>query len=297
MIEFKTAALEDKCWMERLIKLEDSRNADCNFTNIYVWDDSFHQRVAEYGDRLLVKLMYHGTPFYAFPIGKGELTPVIMELKADADSHGTPLKIKSITKENLELLEEHFPKYFDITDDTDVFDYVYSLEKMATLAGKKLHGKRNHINRFEENNDWSFEMINSKNIPQCIELCCRWAEESSGSGNTRAEHMALTRVFNNYQVLGLEGGVLRSGNEVIGFTIGERLNTDTYIVHFEKALGSIQGAYTMIAREFARFVMEMYPHIQYINREDDMGLPNLRKAKRSYYPELMVEKYTAVMRY
>lgn len=297
MIKFKTVALEDKGWMDRLIKLENSRNADCNFTNIYVWDDSFHQRVAECGNRLLVKLMYHGTPFYAFPIGKGDLEPVIMELKADADSHGTALEIRGITRENLELLEKHFPQKFEITVDTDVFDYIYSLEKMATLAGKKLHSKRNHIKRFEENNNWSFETITLEDIPQCIELCCRWVEESSGNGNTRAEHMALTRVFENYQALGLEGGVLCSGNEVIGFTIGERLNTDTYVVHFEKAIGSIQGAYAMINREFARFIREKYPDIQFVNREDDMGLENLRKAKRSYYPELMVEKYTAVLKH
>lgn len=296
MIEFKTVVLEDKCWMNNYIKLENSRNADCNFTNIYIWDMSFRQRVAEYGGRLLIKLMYHGTPFYAFPIGSGDLEPVIMALKADADSHEVPLKIRGIRRENLALLEEHFPQKFEITADTDVFDYVYSLEKMATLAGKKLHSKRNHINRFVENNDWSFEMITPEIIPECIELCRRWAEENTGNGNNLAEYMALDRAFENYQVLGLEGGVLRSNGEAIGFTIGERLNSDTYIVHFEKAINSIQGAYAMVNREFARFVREKYPDILYLNREDDMGMENLRKAKRSYYPELMVEKYTAVLK-
>jgi len=294
MIDFKTVSLGDKAWIDRLIKLEDSKNADCNFTNIFVWDDSFHQEVAEYCDRLLIKLMCHGTPFYAFPIGAGDLKPVIEALREDAQSHGAPLKIRGITRENVALLEEHFPQKFEIIEDADVFDYVYTLEKMALLTGKKLHGKRNHINRFVEDNNWSFDAIGADDIPLCIKLCQQWLEEGNGHGNVHAEHLALKRVFENYFALGLEGGVLRSDGEAIGFTIGERLNSDTYIVHFEKAVGHIQGAYAMVNRQFARYVVEKYPDLRYVNREDDMGMENLRKAKRSYYPEFMIEKYTAV---
>ena len=294
MIEFRAVTLEDKQWIKRITDIEDSRSGDCCFTNIFIWDEVFSKRVAQLGDRLIMKLLYQETPFYSFPIGRGELGPAIMELKEDAGFHGVPLRIRGMTKESLTQLEAEFPDQFDISEDRDIFDYVYSLEKMTTLAGKKLHGKRNHINRFVENNDWSFEPITTDTLPQCMEIYRKWAREVDH--DVLAETRAMSRVFNHYEELGLEGGILRSGGDVIGFTMGERLNSDTYITHVEKAVSTIQGAYPMINREFSRFIKEKYPDIIYVNREDDMGLENLRKAKHSYYPEFMVEKFTAVWR-
>ena len=84
--------------------------------------------------------------------------------------------------------------------------------------------------------------------------------------------------------------------EVVAFTMGDRLNSDTYDVHFEKAYGELQGAYAMINREFARWVRAKHPNVRYLNREDDMGVEGLRKAKESYYPDRMVEKYAATQR-
>lgn len=294
MIEFKAVTLEDKQWIKAITDIEDSSSGDCCFTNIFIWDEVFSKRVAQLGDRLMMKLLYQETPFYAFPIGGGELEPAILELKEDAGFHGVPLKIRGMTKESLTQLEAIFPNQFDISEDRNIFDYVYSLEKMTTLAGKKLHGKRNHINRFIENNDWSFEPITPGTLHQCMDIYRQWAREVDHDIHDEAR--AMWRIFNNYEELGLEGGILRSGGEVIGFTMGERLSSDTYIAHVEKAVSSIQGAYPMINREFSRFIKERYPDMLYVNREDDMGLENLRKAKHSYYPEFMVEKFTAVWR-
>ena len=110
------------------------------------------------------------------------------------------------------------------------------------------------------------------------------------------EGIALRTAMEHYEELGLEGGLIRVYGEVVAFTIGDRLSADTYDVHFEKAYGELQGAYAMINREFARWVRARHPEIRYLNREDDMGVEGLRKAKQSYYPDLMVEKHTAVMK-
>ena len=122
-----------------------------------------------------------------------------------------------------------------------------------------------------------------------------WAEEMYRlHGRTNPEEqLALKRAFQDFDFLGLEGGLLRTKGEVVAFTIGEKQNGDTYTVHFEKAFSRVRGAYPMINREFVRYVRQLYPEVVYINREDDMGMENLRKAKRSYYPDFMVEKYTA----
>ena len=174
---------------------------------------------------------------------------------------------------------------------------------LAELGGKKLHAKRNHINRFVENNPtWTYEEITPATLPECLEMDKEWYRRSlqrEGDAEERDlgdEGIALRTAMEHYEELGLEGGLIRVYGEVVAFTIGDRLSADTYDVHFEKAYGELQGAYAMINREFARWVRARHPEIRYLNREDDMGVEGLRKAKKSYYPDLMVEKHTAVMK-
>ena len=187
--------------------------------------------------------------------------------------------------------------------DRDGYDYLYEVERLAELGGKKLHAKRNHINRFVENNPtWAYEEITPATLPECLEMDKEWYRRSlqrEGDAEERDlgdEGIALRTAMEHYEELGLEGGLIRVYGEVVAFTIGDRLSADTYDVHFEKAYGELQGAYAMINREFARWVRARHPEIRYLNREDDMGVEGLRKAKQSYYPDLMVEKHTAVMK-
>jgi len=293
MIDFKPVSLADRQWINRILRLEDSKGAEFCFTTIYVWDDTYHRQAAAFGDRLLTKLLSHSAPFYAFPVGAGPLAPAILALREDADIRGRKLIIRGITADNLLLLEAEFPGGFQISADTYAFDYVYEAEKLDMLSGKKLHGKRNHIHRFEEANDWRFEPVTSENLQVCAKMAEQWFLENAARGNYEQERLALGRVFAAFEALELEGGLLYASGAPIAFTIGEVLNSDTYVVHFEKAFSRIQGAYAMINREFVRHIRKNRPHIRYINREEDMGIESLQKAKRSYDPAFMVEKFTA----
>ena len=149
-LNFQPVTMQDKPWMDRLIRLEDARSSDWCFTSIFVWNATYHQQVAAIEDRLVIQLLYHGAPFYAFPIGLGALEPVIWALHQDATAHEVPLKISGITAKTRRELEDAFPGQFDYSPDTFAFDYVYEAESLAALPGKKLHAKRNHINRFVE---------------------------------------------------------------------------------------------------------------------------------------------------
>lgn len=298
MIELHPVTLADKSWIDPLVWAEGSSSADFNFGNIYLWDESFHQQVGRLEDRVIVMPRYGKQPFFAWPVGAGELAPVIRQMREYAAGQGFPFTLRGVTAEHLPLVDALFPGGYTLESKRDLWDYLYSAEKLDTLSGKHLHGKRNHINRFEAENDWAFAPMTAADFPECRRLLDQWL---AGNGEdldhgARDEYAAISRAFRDYDALGLEGGVLRSSGRLIAFTMGEPVCEHTFVVHFEKAYADINGAYTMVNREFVRLIRQKHPAVQWINREDDMGLDSLRKAKQSYHPDRMVEKYTVVIK-
>lgn len=168
--------------------------------------------------------------------------------------------------------------------------YIYTREKLATLAGKKLHGKRNHIARFKDSGDWSYEPMTAENVEECRTMTYTWIHmrEEKWNEEMNQEISVLHEAFDHMQELGLVGGVLRRDGQIVAFSIGERLNSETFVVHFEKAYPDLQGAYPMINQQFVLHECEGYA---YVNREEDTGDPGLRKAKLSYYPDILLPKY------
>jgi len=292
---FKTVCLCDKAWVDEIVRAENSRSADYNFGNIYIWDKRFKQLVGRCGGRMLTKLRYEGKPAFVFPIGTGPLRPAVETLRSYAAIKHYPFCLRGITEEHRALLEAEYPGRFIYREDVDNADYLYLAEKLSTYSGKALHGKKNHCNRFEAENDWDFVPLTRELIPGCLDMLDVWTEENAErlDPSVAYEHDALVRAFAAYENLGLDGGVLRAGGKIVGFTLGEMTGADTFDVHFEKAEGSINGAYPMVCREFVRMLMGRYPELRYINREDDMGLESLRRSKQSYKPEYLLKKYTA----
>lgn len=296
MLQFKTVTLCDKPWVDEIVFSEGSESADYNFGNIYIWDKAFRQLVCRYGDRMLTKLRYEGHPSFAFPIGTGELRGAIEALREYASQKGYPFRLHGVTEKHRAQLESEYPGAFEYAEDTDYFDYIYSAQRLASYSGKALHAKKNHCNRFEAENTWRFEPLTRAHIPGCLDMLDVWTEENSArlEKSISAEHDAIIRAFAAYERLALEGGVLFSADRIVGFTVGEMVNENTFDVHFEKAEGSINGAYPMVCRELARMLIARHPALEYINREDDMGIEALRFSKQSYKPEYLLKKYTAL---
>ena len=295
MIPFKTVTLCDKPWVDEIVFAEDSPSADYNFGNIYIWDKHYRQLIARCGDRMLTKLRYEGQPAFVFPIGSGPLRPAIEALRAFAAERGYPLVIRGITPAHKLHLEAEYPGRFRYAPEQNNWDYLYLAEKLATYSGKSLHGKKNHCNRFEAENDWVFRPLDHELIPGCLDMLGVWSEENSRRLDKSVvyEHDAIIRAFAAYEWLGLEGGVLFANGRIVGFSLGEMCCADTFDVHFEKAQIDLNGAYPMVCRELSRMLMARHPQLRYINREDDMGLEPLRQSKLSYKPVGMVEKYIA----
>ena len=168
------------------------------------------------------------------------------------------------------------------------------MEQLATLAGKKLQAKRNHINRFVERfPHWYTRPLDGQTREDCQALARRWYEDREEIRGLSTERAALTEALERYDILGMEGLVLYDGEKAVGFSLGNRITPEIYDVNFEKADPEVPGAYPLINREFSRRIAESYPQVRLLNREDDMGLEGLRKAKESYNP-MMLEKMTAV---
>lgn len=297
MPEFLPIRLEQRAQFDALIRARDSRSADYSFNNLYLWQQTYAVTAAVIEGCLVLRYEFDGAPKFSFPIGDGDTEAALDAVFSHCRNEGIQPRICGLTADMVDELAAMHPDSFTLVHDRDYDDYLYTAEKLANLSGKKLHGKRNHINKFvQEHADWSFEPISADNMAECRTMDDEWLQLNAAErhANYDDEARALDMMFTHYEEMGLEGGLLRAEGKVIAFTVGEQLSSDTWNTHFEKAFSHIQGAYPMINREYARYIAEKHPHIVYINREDDMGMENLRKAKESYYPDLMVEKFTAV---
>lgn len=295
MINYKKVEITDKKWMEPLITAADMPGCHQNFTNIFAWSEIYKYRVAQVNNYLVLKGLFDNLSYYFYPAGFGDIKKVIEIMKEDAAQCGHGFVITGVSPENMVILRNLYPDNFEYQEMRYGFDYVYFVDKLVNLAGNKLHSKRNHINRFKQNNSWSFEEITPENLGECWEMNIEWckAHGSNDRDELAKENCAVRRCFDHFAKLGLEGGLIRVNDQVIAYTMGEKLNSNTYVIHIEKAFGEIQGAYQMINREFAAYIQKNHPQMIYVNREEDMGLEGLRKAKLSYRPDKMEEKYIA----
>lgn len=296
MINFKKIELKDKKWMDPLIAAADMRACHQNFTNMFAWSGLYHYQAARVENHLVVKGRIKSGEYYLYPVGSGDTKTVIETMKQDAEEGGHAFKILGISPENREELSTLFPDAFRYEYMRDSSDYMYLLDKLVNLKGNKLHSKRNHINYFKTNHpNWRFDLITPENLEECREMNDIWCEKHACHDDIflYSENCAVRHCFDYYSELGLQGGLIRVDGKVIAFTMGERLNSDTYVIHIEKAFSEFRGSYQMINREFAAYVKATYPELIYMNREEDMGYKGLRKSKLSYHPDQMEDKYAA----
>ena len=292
-LTFHPISLEDKEWMTQKLKEDDFASCEYAFANNFMWSEVFEVEVGQAFGCGIIRYRRSGDFSYSFPFGNGDKRKVVELLRGICAAHEYKLHMYPIEEKARKMLLEWFPGEFDIEAHRDSFDYVYTVEKLATLKGKKLHGKRNHIARFKDDNDWSYEALGKENIDACRKMAKLWIDQREEKWNEEMEQemRVLEKAFIYFDELGLFGGVLRKKGEIVAFTIGERLNSDTMVVHFEKAYPALQGAYPMINQQF---VLDRGTEFCYVNREEDTGDLGLRKAKMSYYPDMLIKKYSAV---
>ena len=290
---FRKPRASDFGWIHDLAAASDLKNADFSFCNIFCWDHTVDAYVGRVGDRLLTRLCLRGRTCYLYPAGTGDIVPAIEAMMGDAKEHGNRFVVSGVTREVLPELMPLFPWEPRVTLDESCSDYVYMATDLAELSGKRYHSKKNHVNRFTADHQWSFEPITRDNIDLCRQMAGKWfvGMEEERDYDYAAEAEAIHNALGIYFDVGFDGGVIIADGEPAAFTMGEMISPDTLNTHFEKADPHVNGAYAVINQEFARYMLGKYPGLTYINREEDMGIENLRRAKQSYHPAFMMDKF------
>ena len=296
MIDFHRIQIENKADYEKILLSVPTRGCEYSFANLYLWG---RQQIAFLHGCVAFFAHYSGCSVYPYPIGTGDRRAVLELILEDAEQRGIPCRICCLSPADREELEQWFPGRFLFRTSRDSFDYVYDVNDLADLRGRKFQRKRNHVNRFRAiHPDFSVEPITGENLELAQALTQQWFKdrlERDPEGNYLLEQVALDRTFSRYKDLGMEGLLLNCGGKVVAMTMGSRLSQDTMDIHFEKALEDVDGAYAAINCEFARHLRLVHPEILFLDREDDLGLEGLRKAKLSYNPHHMLEKYWAYL--
>ena len=297
MIDFKPIGPEDLEKYSPFLHSGKARGCEYSFANLYLWG---RQKAAVVDGQMVLFSQFNRKTVYPYPAGAGDKKTALDAIIRDSQERGIPCRITGLDSEDIAQMERMFPGRFSYHCDRDSYDYVYAIDDLADLKGRKYQRKRNHYNRFRDSYpDYTIEPITQENISQVRQMLEDWyaqRKQTDPDGDYLMEQSAIYRALRHYDRLGLEGIVLMYAGRILAMTIGSRLSPDTYDIHFEKACADADTAYTVINCEFARFLRQRHPEVQFLNREDDLGLEGLRKAKLSYYPDLMLEKFSAVER-
>lgn len=292
MLNFLPITLDRRGEIHPLLYGAGRQGCEYSFANLLFWMSAFTDYTTV-GGFVCVRMKSKQGERFLFPAGVGDPTAAIELLRRDAAERGVPFQMVGVTKNDRRLLEMFYPGRFLFTVLRDMSDYTYPVEQLAELAGKKLQAKRNHINHFiAEHPDWRTEPISEGNVELCRRCAQKWFL-AHGESDGEREHGILETALMNMQTLGMEGLLLLEGDEPLAFSLGNRITEKVFDVNFEKADADVHGSFAVINREMARMVRSRYPEVTLLNREDDMGLPGLRKAKESYQP-ILLEKYSAV---
>lgn len=282
-MDFRKVVPEDKELFDKY-KSRTSKYSENSFVTLYLWDKYYNLYLCEEDGFLFIRFTIEGKNQYLFPMGEGDRREAFEKVMAEEDK----ITLRFITEEQKEFIEKNFQGEFAFTLRDDLCDYVYETNRLMNFSGKKLHGKKNHVNYFEKTYAYTYETVTEDvAIGECKPLLLKWVDDKTKNLNP-IEHDAMEKIFDNYSIFNLTGGIIRIDGEIVAMTFGERLTDDTLLVQVEKAKEDIRGAYPMICK---LFLENEWSDTTFVNREEDMGLEGLRKAKESYCPIFKTLKY------
>ena len=291
---FKRIEITDKSVFDRFFLADPPQASEYTFTNLFMWRRKYDTKWSVSHDCLIVMLELSPGKLMALqPVGPGNKPEALNFVCRLLESQALNPLIGRVTDDFVDRFVDG--SRFDLLEDPDNSDYVYLAEKLIKLSGNKYHRKKNHLNRFIKNFDFQYRSFSPELIDSVLSLQETWCEfkDCYEDDNLFHEDKAVCDALTHYQTLGFTGGAILIDGHVQAFSFGEMLNPDTAVIHIEKANPEIDGLYTVINQ---RFCASAWTNAKFINREQDLGLDGLRKAKQSYYPHHMVNKWIVQMR-
>ncbi len=293
MMEFKTMDLECKSLFDKYFGGR-YENSETSFANLYMWKDYYNTRYSVVEGFLVVLNTSPSGKLHCYmPYGNGDIESCLNLLREYALSVGQPLRITSASEADACNIKKLFPKA-DIKENFSFNDYVYLTESLINLSGKKLHSKKNHLNKFRSSYSYIYREMTKEDFEPCLKLAGRLMRKtkSEDSFGYTEELRSIETAFLNFDLFKLSGAVIEIDGNIAAFSVGEELTDNCALIHIEKADTAYDGIYAAINNEF---VKNRWSGFEFVNREEDMGIPGLRKAKLSYRPHHMVRKFLCII--
>jgi len=297
--------LDDRAFLEEYLTGFDYKTSGLSYTSLFMWREINMFSWEKIGDYLCITGADNldpvmGDPFMFPPLTKTgtyepeKLRETILRAKERFDSIEHPFNMMLVSFHMIALLEEALPGKLVVEADRPNFDYVYDVKDLAELKGRDFHAKKNHLNYFKNNYSYEYGPLSPAETGEVMEFIRAFNERKNLKDAHEKELLAfeeraLRDVLLNLDTVGYLSGAIRIGEKIEALSIGGRLGKNTVTVHVEKANTEYRGLYQAISNEFCK---AMPKDVKRVNREEDMGIPGLRKAKLSLHPVKFVEKYT-----
>ncbi len=286
---FKNLFLEDKATLDLAFKQFPPLISEFTFTNLFIWRHAYQIKISRLQNFLCLFAENGERPFFFPPIGEGDVVECCRTLLRSMKEKGISVKMARVPEEVVSRFDWK-SEGFTVEFDRDQSDYIYLAEDLIHLQGRKYHRKRNHIKQFKEKYTYEYLPLTPERISDCLRLQTDWCDlrQCEVIPGLYNESIAIQEALTHFETLGMKGGLILINGRVEAFTLGEPLNPETVVIHIEKANPSFDGLYPTLNQYFLEHHWTGY---RYVNREQDLGEEGLRKAKESYFPHHMVNKY------
>lgn len=295
MLRWKKPEISDGEWIRNIVASEDMMGSDVSFANIFLLRDKYNIEITDYKGAFIRK--YNGTGTrcgYTFPLGKADCKKALLAIEKDAIERGENLQFAFLTEEQKQALEKYMPGQFVFESDEGDSDYIYLRQELADLSGKAFHKKKNHVSKFIRTyDDWEYQELGECNWEKAERVADRWYYDhiDQKDESQRIEYRGIKEALYYFEQLNLIGGIVYANGKPCAMTIASKINPEVIDVHFEKSIGefALNGGYAVINNMFAKNVRG----IKWLNREEDINIEGLRRAKMSYRPKTLLKKYHA----
>ena len=313
MIEYKSIGFEDLDIIRPYLRWDDVQGCEWSAINLLTWNH-YGLEYAIVKGYLVLRFIYDGQYTHTMPLppvpegvehprvaeaGEGCLECVIRALRDECFAHYQPFSIINLNQPGIDFLQQTFPGEFEFSEPlTERYDYICLKEDIINLPGHALRPKRQHLAqfpRFYPNHE--YRPIEPSLFPECLQLLQRWSDNAEAIGHLQGadskvmERESISQVFDNWEQFGAIGGALFVDGNIVAFTYGVPINSNTFDLCVEKGDINYKGVYTVVRHHFMQQIPEQYT---YINLEEDLGLPGLRRAKSSYHPAYQIKKDRAI---